>query len=302
MPLTLIKGSDIVKRSYYLILGFLPAAVLIALFFITPAIWGVYSSLTNMALVGKAARHLQFIGFQNYFRLFRDDAFFTSIINSVKYVIGSAIIGQFLLGFVLALLLEYTESKGVKGGNVVYGVVMLAWLTPALVSGFEWGAMYDFYYGTLNNILKIFGLSKINWLGKVPMLSVIIANIWQGTAFSMMIFDSALKTIPPELYEAAKMDGASHWQSIRYITLPLIKNIAVIDLISVTMATFGAFLMIMTITSGGPGMKTTTMSLYAYRSAFENFRIGYGCSISMVLLVINLIFGFTYLKVLKKIS
>jgi len=291
-----------VRRSRYLFWGFLPAGILMVLFFVTPSIWGVYASMTNMALVGKAARHLQFIGFQNYFRLFRDDAFFTSIINSVKYVVGGAIIGQFLLGLVLALLLEYTESKGVKGGNIVYAFVMLAWLTPALVSGFEWGAMYDFYYGTLNNILKMFGLSKINWLGKVPMLSVIIANIWQGTAFSMMIFNSALKTISPELYEAAKMDGASHWQSIRYITLPLIKNIAIIDLIIITMTTFGVFLMIMAITSGGPGMKTTTLSLYAYRSAFENFRIGYGCSISMVLLIINLIFGFTYLKVLKKIS
>lgn len=289
------------RRSRYLFWGFLPAGILMVLFFVTPSIWGIYTSMTNMALVGKAARHLQFIGFQNYFRLFRDDAFFTSIINSVKYVVGGAIIGQFLLGLSLALLLDYTQKRGVKGGNIVYGFVMLAWLTPALVSGFEWGAMYDFYYGTLNNILKMFGLSKINWLGKTPMLSVIIANIWQGTAFSMMIFDSALKTISPELYEAAKMDGASHWQLIRYITLPLIKNIAVIDLIIVTMTTFGVFLMIMAITNGGPGMKTTTLSLYAYRSAFENFRIGYGCSISMILLIINLIFGFTYLKVLKKI-
>ncbi len=258
--------------------------------------------MTNMALVGKAARHLQFIGFQNYLKLITDSAFFTAIMNSVKYVVGGAIIGQFLLGLGLALLLEYTEKKGIKGGNVVYGFVMLAWLTPALVSGFEWGAMYDYYYGTLNNILKLLGLSKINWLGKTPMLAVIIANIWQGTAFSMMVFDSALKTIPVELYEAAKMDGASHWQSIRYITLPLIKNIAIIDLINITMVTFGVFLMIMAITNGGPGMKTTTLSLYAYRAAFENYRIGYGCSIAMVLLAINLIFGFTYLKVLKKIS
>jgi len=291
-----------VKRSHCFFWGILPAAVLIALFFITPAIWGVYTSLTNMALVGKAAKHLQFIGFQNYVRLFRDSAFFTSIINSMWYVVGGAIIGQFLLGLGLALFLEYTESNKIKGGNIVYGFVMLAWITPALVSGFEWGAMYDFYYGTLNNILKLFSLSKINWLGEVPMLSVIIANIWQGTAFTMLVLNSALKTIPFELYESAKIDGSSRWQSIRYITLPLIKNIAIVDLISITIATFGAFLMIMAITSGGPGMKTTTLSLYAYRSAFENYRIGYGCSISMILMIINLVFGLTYLKFLKKLS
>lgn len=288
------------KRSYYLLLGIMPAAILIFLFFVVPAIWGVYISFTNMALIGKAARHFQFIGFQNYLRLFRDSAFFTSLVNSVWYVIGSAIIGQFLLGLGLALLLEYTERKGIKGGGVVYGVVVLAWLTPALVSGFEWGAMYDYYYGTLNTILTMIGLQRVNWLGNFPMLSVVVANICQGTAFSVMIFNSALKTISKELYEAARIDGASYWKSIRYITLPLIKKIAVIDLISVTMSTFSGFLLIMTITNGGPGMATTTLSLYAYQTAFRNFRIGFGSSISFVLLIIDLIFGLIYLKILKK--
>ncbi len=278
----------------------MPAAILILLFFVVPAIWGVYVSFTNMALVGKAARHLQFIGFQNYLRLFRDSAFLTSLINSIWYVIGSAILGQFLLGLGLALLLEYTDRKNIKGGNVVYGVVVLAWLTPALVSGFEWGAMYNYYYGTLNAILRMVGLQRVNWLGNFPMVAVVVANICQGTAFSVMIFNSALKTISKELYEAARIDGASYWKSIRYITLPLIKKIAVIDLISITMSTFSGFLLIMTITNGGPGMATTTLSLYAYQTAFRNFRIGFGSSISVVLLVIDLIFGLVYLKILKK--
>ena len=290
------------KRSRYLFLGMTPAAVLISLFFIAPAVWGIYASLTNMALVGKAAKHFQFVGFENYFRIFKDTAFFTSIVNSVWYVVGGAIIGQFVLGLLLALLLEYSGKKGIKGANIVYGVVVLAWITPALVSGFEWGAMYDYYYGTLNSILKILGLPRINWLGNYPMLSVIIANICQGTAFSMMIFNSALKTVPQELYEAAKIDGASYWKVIKYITLPLIRKIALVDLITITIATFGGFLLIMTITSGGPGMATTTLSLYAYRTAFENFRIGIGSSISVVLLTIDLLFGVVYLRILGKKS
>jgi multiple sugar transport system permease protein len=289
-----------VKRSYYLLLGIMPAAILIFLFFVVPAIWGIYVSFTNMALVGKAARHLQFVGFQNYLRLFHDSAFLTSLINSIWYVIGSAISGQFFLGLGLALLLEYTNRKNIKGGNIVYAVVVLAWLTPALVSGFEWGAMYNYYYGSLNTILRMIGFQRVNWLGNYPMLAVVVANICQGTAFSVMIFNSALKTIPKELYEAARIDGASYWKSIRYITLPLIKKIAVIDLITITMSTFSGFLLIMTITNGGPGMATTTLSLYAYQTAFRNFRIGFGSSISVVLLVIDLIFGLVYLKILKK--
>lgn len=252
-----------------------------------------------MALIGKAARHLQFIGFQNYIRLFQDPSFSTSIVNSIWYVVGSAIIGQFLLGLALALLLEYTKSRGIRSGSAVYTTVMLAWLTPTLVIGFEWVAMYDYYYGTLNSFLDLLGIHKIHWLRDFPMLSVIIASVWQGTAFSMLVFISALRTIPLELYEAAKIDGASFWQSIRNITLPLIKNIAIVILLNITMITFGIFLLILTITSGGPGLKTTTLSLYTYQIAFQHYRIGYGCSISMVLLAINLIVGVFYLRALK---
>ncbi len=285
------------SRGYAL--GLLPGAILVGLFFIAPAIWAIYASFSNLALIGAGAANPHSVGLQNYLNLFRDPVFFTSVVNSIVFVIGSAVIGQFVLGLLLALLLDYAEKAHIPGGNVVYAAVLMAWVTPSLIGGFLWVAMFDYYYGSLNGALHFIGLPSVDWLGKAPMLSVIIANTWQGTAFSMLVLFSAIKTIPASLYEAAQIDGASAWRQFWDMTVPELRYIALLILLDITIATFGSFILILMLTNGGPGIATEVISLYAYHTAFNSFEIGYGSAIAVVMLLINLAFAGAYLLLLR---
>ncbi len=278
------------------IASLLPAASLMALFFLGPAVWAVYASFTNMALVGLDAANPRFVGFDNYARLFKDPDFFTVLRSSVAFVVGSAVVGQFGLGLALALLLDHAERRGFRGGNLVYAAVLLAWVNPTLIAGFLWSAMFDFYYGTLNMSLKGLGMAPVNWLGNSAMTAVIVANIWRGTAFTMLIFLSGLKTIPSEIYEAARVDGAGAWRRFWDHTLPNLRFIALMALMNITIATLGAFILILGLTNGGPGIQTEVISLYAYHTAFQSREIGYGSSIAMIMLLINFAFAGVYLR------
>lgn len=284
------------KRNSAYFIGLTPAALLLALFFIGPALWAIYSSLTNMALTGTDAANPRFVGMENYRHLFSDPDFLTVIRNSVVFVVGSAIIGQFGLGLVLALLFDHAEQRGYKLMALAYGAVLLAWVNPTVIAGFMWVAMFDFYHGSLNVALKALRLSPIDWLGKYPMLSVIVANIWRGTAFAMLIFLGALKTIPTDIYEAARIDGAGVWRRFWDHTLPNLRYIAALALLSLTISTFGSFLLIQTLTNGGPGIRTETIALYAFQTAFSSYEIGYGSTIAVVMLLLNLIFAAGYLR------
>ncbi len=284
-------------RRKELLLAVLPAFIVIGIFFLGPAVWAVYISFTDYALLGPSAKNPKFIGLDNYVRMIKDPLFTQALFNSVVFVVGSAYLGQFLIGLGLALLLHYSSKWGIPGGTLVYSTVLIGWVVPALLAGFIWVAMYDYYYGTLNMILKTLGMSPVSWLSReLAMLSVILANIWRGTAFTMILFLSGLETVPQEVYDAAKIDGASGLQILRYITLPMLKEIAVIDLLSITMSTFGVFIIILTLTNGGPGFATEVLALYAYHRAFQSYEIGYGSAISVFLILINVALGVIYIR------
>ena len=283
-------------RNRLYLAGLSPAAVLLALFFVGPALWALGSSFTNRALVGIDAANPRFVGLDNYARLFSDPDFGRVILNSVIFVIGSAVIGQFVLGLLLALLLDHAQRRRFLATNLVYAAALMAWVNPTIIAGFLWVAMFDFYNGSLNAGLHVFGAQPVNWLGEGPMLAVIIANTWRGTAFTMLIFLGALRTIPSDIYEAARVDGASAFRRFWDHTLPILRPIAALTLLSVTMATFGTFILIQTLTNGGPAFQTEVIALYAFHEAFQNHAVGYGSTISVVMLALNLAFAVVFLR------
>lgn len=288
-----------VKKNSFFLFSLLPAAVLLAIFFVGPAAWGIYASFTNKALVGVNAAKPAWVGFDNYRQLFHDPTFGTVLENTLVFVIGSAVIGQFLLGLALSLLVDFAESRRYKIATVGYAAVLLAWVNPTLIASFLWVAMFDYYYGSLNKALNALGLHSVQWLGSAPMLALIVANIWRGTAFAMLIFLGALKTIPADIYEAARVDGANAWHRFWDQTLPNLRYIAMLVMLTVTIETFGSFILIQTLTNGGPGMKTEVIALYAYHTAFSNYQIGFGSTIAVVMLALNLVFAIFYLSVAR---
>ncbi|MDQ2953073.1 MAG: sugar ABC transporter permease, partial [Chloroflexota bacterium] len=284
------------RRNRLYFAGLTPAAFLLALFFVGPAIWAVASSFTNRALVGIDAANPRFVGLDNYARLLGDPDFARVIVNSIVFVVGSAIIGQFVLGLALALLIDHSQRRGFRAADLVYAAVLLAWVDPTLIAGFLWVAMFDFYFGSLNVGLGLLGLGPVNWFGQAPMLSVIIANVWRGTAFTMLIFLGALRTVPSDVYEAARVDGANAWRRFWDHTLPMLRPIAALTLLSITMSTFGTFIVIQTLTNGGPAFQTEVIALYAYHEAFQAHEVGYGSTIAVVMLALNLAFAVVYLR------
>jgi multiple sugar transport system permease protein len=272
--------------------AFVPAVLLLGVFFAGPLLWSVYSAFTNVALTGSAS--VDFVGADNFTTMWKDAQFWNSLWLTLIFVVGSAVIGQNTLGLLIALLLR---GRAKLTRAVVSGLVIAAWTVPETVAGFCWYAFLN-RDGSLNGILGTIGLDQ-NWLYTTPMLAVILANTWRGTAFSMLVYQAALNDVPPELHEAAAVDGASVWQRLRYVTIPLIRRSIVSNLMLITLQTLAAFGLIYVLTKGGPGNKSQTTPIYMYQESFQFYKLGYGTAMALVLLVIGAIFSLIYVKLIK---
>lgn len=272
--------------------AYVPALLLLGVFFAGPLLWSVYSAFTNVALTGSSS--IDFVGLDNFKTMIHDSQFWNSLWLTLLFVVGSAVIGQNTLGLLIALLLR---GRGRVARAAVSGLVIAAWTVPETVAGFCW---YSFLHreGTLNAILHHVGFSQ-NWLYTTPMLAVILANVWRGTAFSMLVYQAALNDVPPELHEAAAVDGASTWQRLRRVTLPLIRRSIVTNLMLITLQTLAAFGLIYVMTKGGPGTKSSTTPIYMYQESFQFYKLGYGTAMALVLLVIGAIFSLIYVRLIK---
>jgi multiple sugar transport system permease protein len=279
-----------------------PAFLIMLIFLIGPVLYALYVSGTNMALTGVGAASPQWIGFSNFSRILRDSGFYNALRVSLTYLVGSALIGQAVLGLLLALLMRHRHAvfKSVLGA-----IVVAAWIIPDVVAGFLWYAFLAggpgsiVTPGLLNSIVATFGLPQHAWLQQYPMVAVIIANTWRGTAFSMLLYASSLEGIPPELYEAASIDGAGAWARLRRITLPLLKGTIATDLVLITLATLSDFTLVWVMTAGGPGFTTQLLTIYTYQQAFKFYELGYGTAISLLILAVGAVLSLLYLRILR---
>ncbi|MET0432795.1 MAG: sugar ABC transporter permease [Cellulomonas sp.] len=282
-------------RTALRLLPLLPAVALMLVFLAGPVLWSFYGSLTNQALTGYKAANPEFVGLDNYAELLTDDGFWKAVVLTVVFVGASAVIGQNVLGMALALLLR-AAAKPLRA--VVSALVVVAWVLPEIVAAF---ALYAFFStdGTLNQVLGWFGLEGPTWLISVPMLAVILANIWRGTAFSMMVYGAALSEVPPDVTEAAAIDGATGPQRFFRITLPMIRRSISTNLMLTTLQTLAVFTLIWVMTGGGPGTDSSTLPVLAYQEAFKFAQVGYGTAIATVTLLVGAVFSIVYIRVLK---
>jgi multiple sugar transport system permease protein len=270
-----------------------PALAILALFFAGPIIWAVYIAFTNKALTGVGAAHPKWVGFDNFVHMFNDPLFIHSLVLTVLFVVGSAVIGQNTLGFLIALL---ERGRNAVVTSALNTFVIAAWVMPEIVAGFAWYA-YLYQGGTLDSFLNHFGVSQ-DWLYTTPMLAVIIANVWRGTAFSMLVYSAAMSDLPPDLLEAAQVDGASPFALLRRVILPLLRRPIVTNLMLITLQTLSSFTLIFVMTAGGPGEASQTTPLYIYQQALQLYNISYGTAMCIVLLIIGALFSLIYLKLI----
>lgn len=274
-------------------LPLLPAVVLLAVFLAGPIAYCVSYAFTDMQLTGASGTH--FVGFDNFTRAFGDSDFVNAVVLTLVFVVGSAVVGQNTLGLALAVLMQ-KATRPVRA--VTSTVVIAAWVLPEVVAGY---LMYAFFFqqGSLNAILHALHLPRQNWLYTLPILAVCLANVWRGTAFSMLVYSAALNDVPQELVEAAEVDGAGPWQRLWRVTLPVIRRSVMTNLMLITLQTLSVFGLIYTMTRGGPGNKTETLPVFMYQQAFTSSLIGYGTAVALVLLVVGALFSAVYIRMLK---
>ncbi|MEU8250385.1 sugar ABC transporter permease [Nonomuraea sp. NPDC048916] len=269
-----------------------PALALITVFLVFPALWVIYLGLMNYRLTGVEAADPRFAGTDNFVKAITDPAFWDSTWLTFQFVLGSAVIGQVVLGFSIAWMLR--DRRGTLK-SVVEGLVILAWILPSAVVSFLWVALLDRDSGTLNALL---GIPGFPWLLDHPMLSIIIFNTWRGTAFSMMLYGAALGNVPPSHLESARLAGASGWQQLRDVVFPHIRGHILTNLLLISLWTFNDFSPFL-LTAGGPDGRSEVLAVHVYKVALQGGDLGYGAAISTVILLINLVVAVFYLRLLR---
>jgi multiple sugar transport system permease protein len=280
------------KRS--LVPYFFTSPLVLLLLFITliPVLYSIFLSLSYWPLE-KLREAPEFIGFDNYFRMLYDQRLISSLKFTLFFTITSVPI-EIILGLLVALIL----NTNFPGRQIVRSIFVLPLAVSMLVTGLIWRYIFNYDYGLLNFLLGIFHVAPIPWLiqSPWPQISLVIAEVWIQMPFCVLVLLAGLQSIPEDLYESAKLDGASGIKILRFITLPLLRPpILVVSLITITNAV-RSFELAYSITGGGPMQSTETFSFLAYQVGFRYFDLPYAAAISWFILAINLIISLIFLK------
>jgi ABC-type sugar transport system permease subunit len=282
------------KAEPYLFLT--PALAILLIFLIFPLFWNTYISLHDVSLT-TILREWEYIGGTNFINLFSDPNFYTSLKVTLIFVGGSVAL-QFGIGMLMSVLLQ----QQVRASGVLRAIFIIPWTISAVIAAFSFKFILDYNFGILNYLLNEIGLQSVGWLSdpSIVIWSLVIANVWYGTPFTILFLTAGLLSINPTIYEAAVIDGATKIRSFIHITLPLLKPFIVINLILITMWSVNFFDIQLIMTGGGPLFASTTASLYMYRQAFEFGLLSKGASAGIVLIAINLSIAFIYHKLLRR--
>jgi multiple sugar transport system permease protein len=275
-----------------------PIILLIGVFIYYPAFDTFRTSLTSRNL--RINRPPQFVQFENYSRLLNDAEFWEVTTRSLV-VVALTLPLEMLLAFWVAVLL----NEHFPGRSVVRTLVLVPWMVPPVVNGFLWGWLLNGDYGAFNGLLYQLGLIREyrTWLQdpQAQIVWVAIVQTWTRFSFPTIVLLAGLQGIPPDLYEAARVDGANAWQSLRKITFPLLLPSFAIALIVEFIASFQIFDVIWTLTAGGSAGGainpfTKTLMIYNYQLVFRDLRIGLGAALSYLILLMSLGVGFVFVR------
>ena len=255
----------------------LPLILLIALLVVYPAFYSVHLATLNKSMQ-------RFVGLGNFTFLFKRETFWMVVWQSCLFAV-TAVIFKALIGFIVAHLVHNIPNKGQRKWR---GMLLVPWVIPPAMSTLAWLWLFDPSYSAINWILAQFGIGAVPWLGEAAWarFAVILVNIWVGAPFFMIMYLASLKSVPDQLYEAAKIDGATWWQTIWYVTLPMMRNVIAITALFSTIVTFANFDIVRVLTAGGPLDKTHLFATWAFKIGIESGDIPLGASVSLFMVPI----------------
>lgn len=270
----------------------LPPLIVSAAVVLFPIVQAAWLSFTNSSL---RYHDWQFIGIDNYLNLFHDNVFKIALWNTVIFTFFT-VMGIYLGGFLLAILL----NQKLRGVGVVRSLLLIPYILPTVVVALIWTVMLWDSFGALNTMLRQMGLIRenIRWLSSTSLAlpSVMLVYAWWRIPLVTLILLAGLKSIPPELYEAAAIDGASIFQKFRHVTFPLLKPISMSVILILTVWNFSHFDIPWLLTQGGPIYSSHLLSIYSYIQAFVALDTGYAAAIADLMLVLLAIPGIVYIR------
>ena len=275
-----------------LVLFLIPITLYMILFFLYPIIYEIYISFFDYDLGSPK----EFIGLQNYMKIGKDEQFIGSL-GTTFIFITSTVLCELILGLSIALLLN-KESRSM---DLIRTIILIPTVFTPLVAGLVWKALYHPDLGMISYYLRQLGIDIGRGLTverSTALLSVIIVDIWEWTPMMVIILLAGLKSLPIEPYEAGSLEGASKWQLFRYLTVPLLRPTITVALLIRTLDGLKIFDIIFAITRGGPGTATTVSNLRIYEVGMQNMEIGYASALANVLLVIGILTGILFIKIL----
>ncbi|MCM4078016.1 carbohydrate ABC transporter permease [Paractinoplanes hotanensis] len=278
-----------------------PIVVYLVAFYAYPLYRNLDLSLRHYTVRSFVRGDAPFSGLDNYRTVFADPTFGPALLHTVAFTFVS-IAFQFVLG--LALAVFFTQHFRLS--STLRALFLVPWLLPLIVSASTWSWMLNSDSGIVNWTLGLVGADPVNWLTSPDwaLTSVIIANIWIGIPFNLVVLYSGLQAIPQELYEAAALDGASAWQRFRRVTFPLLRPVSAITLLLGLVYTLKVFDIIWIMTRGGPTDASTTFATWSYRLSFGNLlpEFGPGAAVGNLLIVMALFFGLLYIRFQKRLN
>lgn len=270
----------------------LPAFITVSLIILLPILGTFAISLFRFVTFSEPS----FVGISNYLRLFSDEAFINSVLFTLKFVFFS-VSAEIFLGIVLALLI----NEKIPLRSLFRGIVLLPWVIPSVVSGRVWEIMFNYSYGFLNFIAEIVAGLRINWLGTEigAFLSLVIADVWRTVPFVALIILAGLQSIPDEIYDQSKIDGAGPLSRFFFITLPMIDVFILTALVFRTIDALRVFDIVFVLTGGGPSGSTTPLTLYAYKYYLSG-DFGYGSAVSVILFLLTLLVSLLLFRIVGR--
>jgi len=284
----MIRSKRLSQLTPYLFL--IVPLIIYVIWVIGPMFYTFYLSLTDWDGLSTPS----FIGWRNFERLFRDPVFFTSLTNNLKWIVCFITIPVVAgLGLAMALNREIPGAKVFKAS--FYSPLVLS----LVVCGLIWSWMYQPASGLLNSVLRMVGLDSLaqGWLSdkKLVMWAVIVVAMWRQVGYVMVLYLAGLQGIDPGLVDASKVDGCNAWQTFRNVIFPLLAPVTVIVVVISIIDSLRAFDLVSVMTRGGPYNSSSVLANFMYIEAFNNYKMGYGAAISVVLFLISLVFIFIYL-------
>lgn len=287
-------NSILAKSEPYLFL--IPALAILFFFLLLPFLWNIYISLHDVSMVN-ILKEWKFVDISNFLQIINDPNFHKSVRVSLLFV-GTSVTFQFLIALSVSSLL----NQKIKGKQIFLAIFIIPWTISALIAAFSFKFIFDNSFGLINYLLNFLGISSVAWLSdpNVVIWSIIIANVWYGTPFSILFLTAGLLSVNPTVYESAIIDGASKIKSFLYITLPLLRSFIIVDLILITVWSINFFEIPLVMTGGNPLFASTPASLYMYRQAFEFGLLSKGAAAGIILLFVNLVIASVYLFFTKR--